>query len=214
MLVNSVNSFYNKPLKKDNPQFGALKIDRKVLSNVDTYKNIENLKIVKEIAEELKDTKFYDLYISFKPSVEGSSLGIIDKQTGQNISDSIHKRIYDTLIRNEVEGSLKQRNNNVIVKYGWNRNGYDWSAMAFEVATEEEAKKLVSCFNYAREAMVSAYKMDDIGKYQRIEMTTLLTLTEYLKIFEAVKAYFLKRREVPPEATEYVNKFLKDCIIE
>lgn len=37
MLVNNFNCFYNKQVKKDNPHFGALKIDREVVSNVDFF---------------------------------------------------------------------------------------------------------------------------------------------------------------------------------
>lgn len=207
MLVNNFNCFYNKQVKKDNPHFGALKIDREVVSNVDFLKKNENLKYVTEIAEELKNTKFYDLHVKYTGD-RTWHCGIIDKQARQDIHKSIDKDIYAPFRRYET-GYLTQNKNFIVLNYvGEHHNSIpSWWSTYFEVGTEEEAEKLIYDFKIANRARLAS----ESGKVPKLDINAYV---KYLKVLEAVKANSYKRKEVPPDVTEYINKNLKDCIID
>ena len=208
MLVNNFNCFYNKQVKKDNPHFGALKIDREVVSNVDFFKKNENLKYVTEIAEELKNTKFYDLHVKYTGD-RTWHCGIIDKQARQDIHKSIDKDIYAPFRRYET-GYLTQNKNFIVLNYvGEHHNSIpSWWSTYFEVGTEEEAEKLIYDFmvKYYDLNRKYSFSLEDDGFKGFILANTKYDKNESINYFkEAAKELDENEAKTAIELADYLE---------
>lgn len=230
MQVSNQIRLFNNKTSNNTPQFGALKIDRRVLSsqNYDGYyQDAESLNHLNNIGKDLKDTKYYDLYIKYWPYYGGDDgvfEQIVNKQ-GKNICDNdkdicsfINDPYRISHYKNRITISADTRD--------WDDNLPTLTDKRFEVSSEEEAEHLANNFkNAVRKSDELAREWERISCYDEVRdkqcsikrhTAHLDKLVGFLNILEASKKYedvkIELKKEAELNALDHIDKSFIDII--